>query len=409
MSWLRLGAAVLALATVLAGCTGTTENVPPLLLAVGRQDPTNASAYQMVLVEDDFPNQPRLVLVPNSAVALPYAAVASDVVDRAGARTDMVVLTRDPNGGPAPASALVRLALTGIDPTAPTAFTAGTPLQLTGGVTPVFSGSAGPWCFSSVTVSRDGRYAFLIDDPNACAASPLVGAVVRLYQLDTSNGQVTQIAPSSPVQATAPLDDQADVKERLTYLVSGTGDAQVYQVDVPYAASQGAPTLLGTLPGTTQLALRSNGSELLAITNSQPYGTPVGASSSLEATALPVKGAGKSIATVDGARAMAADPTGLNPRVVVAGYQQSAVHASPTDTKFITTPTNYGLTGVAVAMDPLNNFGYVVGNGRIVLLDLLDAQQYGVSNAIPTTELTLPQDAGGRYLTAVAWARALIP
>ena len=107
---------------------------------------------------------------------------------------------------------------------------------------------------------------------------------------------------------------------------------------------------------------------------------------------------------------MAVDPSGFNPHVVVAGYDQSAVHTDPADAKPVSTPSSYALTGVATTMDPVNSFGYVVDNGRIVLLDLLDPKSYGVSsNDIPAAELALPQDAAGRYLTAVAWARSKLP
>lgn len=409
--------ALVVLATTLVGCTGTSETLPPLLLAIGRQDPTNASAYQMVLVEDAFPNQPRLVEVAGSAVALPYPAVASDVVARAGARSSLVVLTRDLAPGTAPASALVRLNLSGIDPAAPTAFTAGPPLQLTAGTGPAFDAATyGDLCFSHISVSADGRYVYLIDDPNACAATPSPSAVVRLFQLDTSSLLVTQIASSSQVQPTAPYDDQASTKEGLYFLVSGTTDAQLYRVPVPYLPSQDIPTWVNNdavFPGQDQIALSGNGTDLLAFTNSRPYGPPVDVPSSLEYLALPAKGSNPTVATIDGVRSFAADPSGFNPRILVAGFNQTAVHTSPTDSKPIATPGSYNLTGVGTAIDPLNNFGYVVGNGRIVLIDLLSPQDYTVSSTgpapIPTSDLTLPTDAAGRYLTAVAWTRATLP
>ena len=168
---------LLLLVGVVAGCTGTSENVPPLLLAVGRQDPTNPSASQMVLVEDNFTtNQATLrtlTVVPGSARPLPYPAVASDVVDRAGARSSMVVLTRDLSGGTSPSSALATFNLVGIDPAAPTAFAQQSTTALSGAAGDALQSYA-PVCPTGVTVSATGRYVTLLDDPAACNDSPRV-------------------------------------------------------------------------------------------------------------------------------------------------------------------------------------------------------------------------------------------
>jgi len=416
---------LLLLVGVAAGCTGTSENIPPLLLALGRQDPTNSSGYQMVLLEDNFPNQPRFSVVTGSEQPLPYPAVASDVVDRAGTRSAMVVLTRELTGN-SPASSLVEFQLAGIDPATPSDFHETLRLQLTGGTSPVFGGSSGPWCFSHVTVSRDGRYVYLIDDPNACSSSPTSGTPglsvpIRLYQVDTqtSGGDPTEIV-QSPIQPTAPLDDQATTGETLYFLVNSINNAQLYSVPVPYLPSQDSPATIGTtFPGYDQLALRSNGSDLVTVTNSSPYGPPTDYSSNLESLTLPLSNVASTVKTVNGARTLALDPTGFTQSVAVAGYNQIAAHSSPTDKAPSETVSSDDVTGVAAAVDPSNNFGYVVDNGRIVLLDLITAEspsqrwywtypsaQYPNPSA---DQLQLPKDAGGRYVTALAWARSKIP
>ncbi len=194
---------LLLLAGVVAGCTGTSENVPPLLLAVGRQDPTNPSASQLVLVEDNFTtNQSTartLTVVPGSARPLPYPAVASDVVDRAGARSSMVVLTRDLSGGTSPSSALVTFNLVGIDPAAPTAFARQSTTPLTGAAGDALQSYA-PLCLTGVTVSATGRYVTLLDDPRACNDTV---RYPQLFQLDTQTGSVQPVVLSSGVQAHA--------------------------------------------------------------------------------------------------------------------------------------------------------------------------------------------------------------
>lgn len=420
MRWARGLLPLVALSFVLVACTGTTENLPPLLLAVSRVYGAG-SAPQMVLVEDSYnssnasaTSSSSPTVLNGSAEPLPYPAVASDTVDRAGNRPAVIVLTRDLAGGTSPASALVTFNLTGIDPASPTAFRQTSLLQLTGGTTPLFSGTGGPWCFSGISVSLTGRFVYLVDDPNACLSSPTPGAVVRLYQVDTATRQATEVAPpSSPLLPTVPFDDQqSSPNESLYVAVQGVQGsfAQLWKVPVPYDSTQW--TQPATMTGTDQLALKGSGTTLLTATNASPYGTPTqGVPSAIDSLSLPASGGGTSVATIDGVRAMAVDPTGASTQVVVAGYDRSAVLAKPSDAQpEAETPSYYGLTGVAATMDYRNNYAYVINNGTIVRLDLLSL---GTSSSgwyakfSLSTDLALPTDAGGRYLAALSWARAI--
>ena len=409
---------LLLLLGVVAGCTGTTENVPPLLLAIGRQDPANAAAYQMVLVEDNYTaNQstPRtLTVVAGSERPLPYPAIASDVVGRAGARTSMVVLTRDLAPGTDPPSALVSFGLTGIDPAAPTAFQELSTIPLTGagGALQAYA----PLCLTGLTVSATGRYVTLLSDPRACNDTST--NVAQLFQLDTQTRSAVPVVLASAVQVTqptVPFDDQQSTGETLSFLVSGTNNAQVYTDPVPHDASQAA--IAGTLPGQEQLALEGSGGVLTAATNPYPYAPNTYLQSYLQ-TVTPglLTPAGTQVDTVFGATALAIDPTGATSQVVVAGYSSGgageiAVHPDPGTKATAITPYVYGLTGVAAAIDPVNRFAYVVDNERIVVLDLLTvASQQGIwYQSYPFStggDLPLPADAYGRYVTTVQWARA---
>ncbi len=410
---------LLLLLGVVAGCTGTTENVPPLLLAIGRQDPANAAAYQMVLVEDNYTaNQSTLrtlTIVAGSERPLPYPAIASDVVDRAGARTSMVVLTRDLAPGTDPPSALVSFGLTGIDPAAPTAFQELSTIPLTGagGALQAYA----PLCLTGLTVSATGRYVTLLSDPRACNDTSPSG-YAQLFQLDTQTGSAQPVVPASGVQVTqptVPFDDQQSTGETLSFLVSGTNNAQVYTDPVPHDASLAA--IAGTLPGQDQLALEGSGGVLAAATNPSPY-TPNSYLQSYLQTVTPglLTPAGTQVDTVFGATALAIDPSGATSQVVVAGYSSGgageiAVHPDPGTKATAFTPYVYGLTGVAAAIDPVNRFAYVVDNERIVVLDLLTvASQQGIwykSYPFSTAaDLPLPTDSYGRYVTTVQWARA---
>lgn len=409
---------LLLLLGMAAGCTGTSENVPPLLLAVGRQDPTNPSASQMVLVEDNFTtNQATartLTVVPGSARPLPYPAVASDVVDRAGTRSSMVVLTRELPGGTSPSSALVTFNLVGIDPGAPTAFVKQSTTPLTGASGDPLQADA-PVCPTGVTVSATGRYVTILDDPRACNDT---SRFPRLFQLDTRTGNAQPVVLSSGVQVTqptVPVDDQIAPGETLYFLVPGTNDAQVWADAVPHDAS--LAKTVASLPGRDQIALATNGTDLMAVTNPYPYTSGTYAQSYVQ-TVTPglLAPAGKQIDTVSGANAAAIDPSGATSQVVVAGHNASgsgqiAVHPDASTKATATTPYYAGYTGVAAAIDPGNRFGYVVDNERIVVLDLLTvtSQQTGWYKAFDfssTTDLALPKDAADRYDTALAWTRA---
>lgn len=427
LPWARGLAPLILLSGVLAACTGTTENVPPLLLAVGRLDPST-SQPEMVLVEDNFTaNQstPRtLTVVPNSARTLAYPAVSADVVDRTGTRSTLVVLTRQLSGSGAttdPVSALRFYAFQGIDPASPTAFQLLRTVQLTGASGDPFYQSGA--CFTSVQISYDGRYAALLSDPQTCA--PNSGNPPALYSLDTQNTSAHyQIAPNQPLLAAAPFDDQAQVGEKLYFLISGgvggASNAEIWSTPVPYDPTAVPPIAdtQASLPGLQQTELTNDGSQFVALTNQNPYQTNYMASYLEAVTPGTSITTGQQVATVNDARAMAIDPSGATQQVVVAGYYgstgfgQTAVHPDPTHMPTATTPYTYGYTGVAAAIDPVNRFGYVVNDNQIVVLDLLSVTTDPTSLwykpfSFSPNDLQLPQNpATGRYVTALDWTRA---
>jgi len=422
MRWLRGLLPLLALGAVLASCTGTTENVPPLLLAVGRVDTSVTPAQpQMVLVEDNFASNLTvardLTVVAGSARDLPFPAVASDVVDRAGSRSTLAVLSRDLTvaGGatPAPASYLLTFNLQGIDPASPTAFTQDSSLQLTGAAGAVFPpGSSGsPWCFSGISVSRTGRYVTLLDDPAACGDTS--GRYPRLFQLDTGVSPVTvtpvEVAGGGvqTTQATVPYDDQATTDELLYFLVPGVSDAQVYADPVPHLSTTTPSTAIANLPTQQQTGLLGNGDEVLAITNQDPTRVN-GSTSQLEAVSVTSPHTVTHVPTVAGARALAVDTRGITAQAVVAGSSQLAVHTTPSDGTPAKTAVGYVFTGVAAAIDPINQFAYVVDDKQIVVLDLLTVAGGSGSWYAPfSPDLRLPVSAAtGQEATTVAWTRA---
>lgn len=411
----RALAALLLVPLIVTACTGTSQNVSPLLLAVGRVDASTGTP-QMVLVEDAFdPNgqtpNPRLSVVANSARKLPYPAVAADVVDRTGTRSSVYVLTRDLKGGTSPASALVRFDLAGIDPAAPSAFAITSTIDLTGAAGDVLQSEA-PACFTGITVSRSGRYVTLLDDPSACGNS---SGYPRLFQLDTRNDSFVPVVKAG-VQTTlaaTPFDDQASTDETLYLLQQGTTNAQVWADPIPHDAT--LMQQVATLPSQAQLALESDGTNLVAVTNADRYTPSSNGPSTLESVNPVSLGTNAPVNTVAGARVLAVDPTGTRNEAVVAGYDQIGIHQDATSklASDATTQTSYGYTGVAATIDPLEGFAYVVDTDRILILDLLGFESQGSwypnPYYVPTLDLTLPTDATGRRVTAIAWTRAAGP
>ncbi len=329
----------------------------------------------------------------------------------------MVVLTRDLGGGVSPASELVFFDLTNIDPTNPVAFAVTKTIPLTGAPGAVFN-TGGPYCFRGLTVSRTGRFVTLLDDPLDCGDG---SRYPRLFQVDTTAptpGAFDPVVPVSNVQitqATVPFDNQASTNEALFALVPGTAtNAVIYSDSVPHVSSSFVST--GTTLGNSgQQELLTNGSVAVAYTNPAPYNPPATGQTSYLVSADPASGtSGDSVATVDGASAMAVDPTGSAPQVVVVGANQIAVHASPTDKSPVKTQSSYGFTGVAAAIDPATRFAYVVDFNRIIVIDLYSPATTNYSSVFGPSELgetlALPQNPSNlRYVTAFAWTRANIP
>ncbi|MEJ2292195.1 MAG: hypothetical protein P8Y05_10840 [Deinococcales bacterium] len=376
----------------------------------------------MVLVEDNYTaNQTTgrtLSVVPNSERSLTYPAVASDVVDRTGTRSTMVVLTRQLSGTTAttsPVSWLRFFDLQNIVPSNPGAFRQVRAIQLTGASGDPFFGTGA--CFTAVQVSLDGRYATLLNSPAAC--DPNSSSPPSMFVLDTQNPTTYYDITSSvgpPILDAAPFDDQAQVGEKVYFLVSGgsTGgvnNAEIYTFDVPYDPTVQPADAQMFLPGQDQTELASNGSELVAMTNPDPYSPTNYPASYVQAVPLSGSSQSQQVDTVPGATALAVDPSGATQQVVVAGRTSTGgeitVHPDATSNATATTSAGYNYTGVAATIDPVNRFGYVIDSGQIVVLDLLTVGSGSSTWYRPFgLTLTLPRTTTAQYATTVAWTRA---
>lgn len=403
--------ALAALVLTLGGCTGTSEVSAPLLLVTGIQDASTTPATpQLALVEDAYsPTQPtadRLRFVAGSRRDLPEPAVALDFRDRAGDRDVAAVLTRALSGA-TPSSHLLFFDVAGVAPAAPAAFAerTGERLELTGGPDALLRddvlsgfGLPGGACPDAVQVSRDGSLVAVLDARDACTPGD---TLTNLFLIDRSGSTptVSVVTPAAPVLPVPPYLDQGRLREALDFLVQGTSRAQVYRKVLP----DGTPGQVGqlTLPYDPSNPLRDatgTGTTFLAVAPDRLLSVEVAAN-----------GAAGDVATVSNTRALAVDPTGATPQVLVLGATRTAVHANPTDGE----PSELSASGYGVALDPVNRFGYVSADGAISIIDLLALPTSGSSASAVITlalpELSFPERSDGTPVTVLGWARAALP
>ncbi len=394
-----LALACVALLLGLSACTGTFEATEPLLLVVGLED--GGGAPQVALIEDRFSpvqsTSDRLVLLEDSRRPLPYPAVSADVIQRAGLRSELVLLTRELDVA-APQSELRFFDLDGIDPADPVGFDVSTqhPTVVLSGAPGALLDEAGGVgaCPTAVQASRDGRYIAVLDNRRVCSG---VGSdLVTLYLIDVNASPPAIVFSSGgqPLVAAAPFLDQAGGDEHLYYLVSGINTMLIYRMTLPSGSS--SPYLGLSLPGTEASVLRADRDMLVALSATQLRSVKA------------VAGAPAGLATtVTGARALAVDATGTTEQLVVVGSSQTAVHASPADAK----PTLLSFSGDAAVIDPLNRFAYVMRDQVLYIVDLLAVtagNSGGLFAGTSLPELNLPQEDGAS-VAVMEWTRAVTP
>ncbi len=411
----RSGITALACAAVLllGACTGTMEPRPPTLLVVGV---AGDGGPTLALIEDAGPQaQPRLRYLPGSARPLSADAVAIDFEDRAGARAAAWVLSRTVT--PAGVRAyLQRFDVEGIDSAEPTAFAedvaAGLTLSDPGGgallVAPDLTRQA---CPTALQVSRLGRWAVVLDDPAACG---LTGFAVQ-WLVDTRERTAAPLGGATSVLATSPYTDQAQGGEQAYFLVSATGDAQVFAVDLSVEApgsgawferaridtgEQGA-TFLDMVGGS----VTTGGDDVLAALTTARVG-----SVDLRDVAAKRETVTLKDAVQIGSR-LIADPFGIASELLVIGPNRTVVIRTATGPEVASTPFA-AAGGTSGTIDPVLRFAYVLGQRSVLLVDLLSGQDLYdeplKTLVVSVPELALPT-AGGRPLGAIGWVRAQVP
>lgn len=380
LKWLSLATALLTL----AACTGTREASLPTLLVIGSVGP---SGPQLLLVEDIFQpgaTPPRdLVQVSGSETPLLAPPVSLDVVDRNGARSELVVLARNADTGEAH---LQFFDLTDLDPDAGQPLASGrAPLDIATLLQDEATDGA-PVCPVEVAVGGGGSLAALLDDGSCRDGIPDIFVV----DLDSREFRFALSEfPGVELLAAGIFVDQRN--DTLFFAAESLNRIEVHSLSL--AGDDGAATPVGdaelsaTSGTATDLARQADGIGLLAD----------------ERLALvPISGAGTdtadSVRTLADARMLLSDPTGTLEELVVLSGTRVAIHADAADSN----PQEFRLsaTPVDATLEPVQRFAYLLESGGVEILDLF---RYAEPPSSRTLFIALPDLEEPR---AITWAYA---
>lgn len=396
-----LAALALTAATVLSACTGTSEEQAPTLLVVGVQ---SGAGSQLLLVEH-APSEPslddRMRFVPGSRRPLQAPAVAIDVTERDLNRAVAWVLTRSVVGSTVQAY-LEPYNVAGIDVEDPTAFAAaGPPVPLVGagGILPLTDTTNTLSCPTALQTSRDGTYLLVLDVPTHCV--PSSGDFPVMWLVNTVQSSAVALQVTNDVLGLQPYTDQLRDDERGFFLVAGPGVTQVFAVDFEDGTSAwfGQRTL-DEVPQDLQQAA-GGGSVLVGVTGSRLVGVDLERPASSDQLG-PVN-------ALTGVRHVVVYPLGVD-EVVLLTASQVSVHSSLADSG--PTPDTVPFSGAGAAIDGVQAWAYVLGEGQVMLIDLYTGSGAGEPlsrGTVAVPELTLPTGPTGLPLSVITWVRAAEP
>ena len=244
-----LAAALLTLATLLAACTGSYEAPSPILLVTGYQDATGAKIALIRDNPDPRVRTNRLAFLPKSVRTLPAPAVSYDVIDREGARSAVVVLSRSPENTPTGSEGfLTTFSLTGIDPDNPAAFTERNQVTIND-FQPVTPLPNPIFCASRLQVTQSGNYAAVLNVPSLCGlqAQPFIDI------LDLRSSRLlARIMDVNGVSSSGLYLSQDVTQDLLYYATTPSGSLQVRRAVLPRPGQQfGASDRIETTPVTS--------------------------------------------------------------------------------------------------------------------------------------------------------------
>ena len=332
----------LGLTLLLGACSGSPGTPLPTLLAVSLVE---SGAAQVALVETTLTVGGAYTLLEESRRDLAAPAVDFDVTDRNGGRDTLLVLSwgNDNEGY------LDSFSLQGIDPGNPVAFApvVGKPRLA---LSSLANAPADGFCPEAVQISRDGRYAAVL---NGTRCGNLLESAIDIIDLKEKRVLTRLDSFFGLVDAPPYLDQQNNL---LYYLEQGVSDATLIRLSLPDLTEE----TLVTLPDQDQVDLGQAATNLLILRPSEVTALPLSASA--ETTELPTR---------PGARRFIDSYASSNTAVLVLGNNHLTVYRSLEDGKAYraTVEAQYG------TLDDNDGFAYFATAGRIIRFDLLNYQR----------------------------------
>lgn len=215
----------LLLVLVLVACTGTSSPQPPRFLLVTHG---TAGAFTASLVLDDHAATPRFSLLTDADTPLAGEPVASDVVDRAGARSQVVLLLREAAAQYSAAFLDVAgLELAALGPLSQRV------LDLTPLLLPVLDDAA-DMCLTELQVSQDGELLALLNVPAECTPGSLTKPSIFVVSAAGSGSLVGEFAATTDLLPSGLHLEQgtADAPDRLHWLDGVIGAARLAHMNL---------------------------------------------------------------------------------------------------------------------------------------------------------------------------------
>ncbi len=217
----------LCLLLLLAACTGTQSVQAPILLFVTHSE---GGVHRAALVEDAQFSEPRFTYLADTETVLDGAPVDFDVVDRAGARSEIVLLLET---GPNDYGA-VWLDTEGIVPdTAGELAKARPPVDLTAVLTPEVNDPA-DLCLTHVQTTHDGGLLALLNNPGA-GSCPSSVASPSIFLVGADGEFVGELATTRSLLPAGLFIRQEtdDGRDFLNVLDEGVGAARLNEAELP--------------------------------------------------------------------------------------------------------------------------------------------------------------------------------
>jgi hypothetical protein len=337
----------------LAGCTGTQEAQLPTLLVIGSAGPGGPQLSLVEDIRDPAAAQPRrLEPVANSERPLPAPPVSLDVVDRNGARGELVVLIDD-----SARTELRFFSLEGLNGSDPSAFEESRELVDLDTVLADVIAAVSQICLAQVQVSGDGRFVALFDDGTCRDGSPQPD----IYVVDTiAQALVYSVSIEDP--DILPFGIYVDQSRDLLYFASGS----ILQTDVLALPLDGPedPAPVGSV--SVPPLIEVEGTDLAPAGG----GIAVLADDALAVVSLADEDPSAPVRTLLDARKVLPDPSRTLDEIVVYSSNRIAVHTDAVDADPELSPPSLA-TLVDATLEPVERFAYLLADGGIYILDLI--------------------------------------